>query len=207
MQKTIFSVLLILLGASSISQAQDQESKAGIRGSVNFSNWYTDELNDNNVKLGFGAGIFYRAYLADNFSIQPEIGFSQKGSTFTYDNFLASGEVRGILNYVEVPVLFNVHLTDNLHVGAGPYVGTLISASAKAVDDDGSVDGEEAFDRDNFTTFDYGFSADAGIDFESVTIGARYNLGLQDVEWDTGLGPTPNLGKNSVLQFYVGFMF
>ncbi len=206
MKKSTFLALAIFLAAGTMGYAQDNDSKAGIRGSLNLSNWYTDELNDNNVKLGFGIGIFYRGYLSDNFSIQPEIGFSQKGSTFTYDNFFASGEVRGILNYVEVPVLFNVHLTDNFHIGAGPYIGTLISAKAKAVDDDGSTDGEETFDRDNFTTFDYGFSVDTGIDFDNVTVGARYNVGLTDVEWDT-VGGTVNLGKNSVIQVYLGFMF
>ncbi len=206
MKKSFFLALAIFLGAGTLGYAQDSESKAGIRGSLNLSNWYTDELNDNNMKIGFGAGIFYRGFVSDNFSIQPELGFSQKGSTFTYDNFLASGEVRGILNYVEVPVLFNVHLTDNFHIGAGPYIASLISTSAKLVDDDGSTDGEESFDRDNFTTFDYGLSVDAGIDFDNVTIGARYNVGLQDVEWDTGVG-TVNLGKNSVAQVYIGFMF
>jgi len=205
-KKSIFLALVIFFGVASMSYAQDSESKAGIRGSFNLSNWYADEIDDKNVKLGFGVGIFYREYVSDNLSIQPEIGFSQKGSTFAYNNFFASGEVRGILNYVELPVLFNVHLTDNFHVGAGPYVSTLISAKAKNVDSDGNVDGQEEFDRDNFTTFDYGFSVDAGVDFDDVTVGARYNIGLKDVEWDTGVG-TANLGKNTVLQLYVGFMF
>jgi hypothetical protein len=206
MKKSIFLAIAIFLGAGMMGYAQDNESKAGIRGSVNFSNWYTDELNDNNVKLGFGVGIFYRGYISDNFSIQPELGFSQKGSTFRFDNVFGAGEYRGILNYVELPILFNVHLTDFFHIGAGPYVGTLISTSLKKVDDDGSIDNEESFNKDNFTTFDYGFSVDAGIDFDNVTIGARYNLGLNDVEWDTLLGTT-NLGKNSVAQIYIGFMF
>lgn len=204
--KSIFLAVVIVFATGYGSFAQSDDNKPGIRGSLNISNWYTDEVDENNVKLGFGVGLFYRGYLSDKLSIQPEIGFSQKGSTFSYNNFFASGEVRGILNYVEIPVLANIHLSENFHVGAGPYIATLISAKAKNVDSDGSVDGQEEFDRDNFTTFDYGLSADAGIDFDNLTVGARYNLGLQDIEWDTGIG-TANLGKNSVLQLYVGFMF
>lgn len=206
MKRSIFLTFAIFLGVASMGFAQDRESKAGIRASVNLSNWYADEVDDKNVKLGFGVGLFYRAHITDNFSIQPEIGFSQKGSTFTYNNFFGSGEFRGILNYVEVPVLFNIHLTDNFHIGAGPYVASLVSAKVKSVDSDGTVTGEEEFKRENFTTVDYGFSADAGLDFDNVTIGARYNMGLSNVEWNTGVG-TVDLGKNSVAQVYIGFMF
>lgn len=206
MKKSIFLALAIFLVAGNMGYAQDKESKAGIRGSLNLSNWYTDELDDKNLMVGFGAGIFYRGYVSDNFSIQPEIGFSQKGSTFRYDNFFGSGELRGILNYVEVPVLFNVHLTDNFHIGAGPYIATLINAQGKEVDSNGNVDNEAEFDRDNFTTFDYGFSVDAGLDFESVTIGARYNIGLNDVKLQSTFGDI-NFGKNAVAQLYIGFIF
>lgn len=206
MKRSIFLTFAIFLGVASMSYAQDSESKAGIRASANLSNWYTDELDDKNMKLGFGVGLFYRAYLSDNFSIQPEIGFTQKGSTFAYDNFFSSGEFRGTLNYVEVPVLFNLHLTDNFHIGAGPHVATLLNASLKNVDSDGSVTGEEEFNRDNFTTMDYGFSVDAGLDFDNVSVGARYNIGLNNVEWDTGVGKV-DFGKNSVVQLYLGLMF
>ncbi|GAA5020802.1 hypothetical protein GCM10011506_04080 [Marivirga lumbricoides] len=211
MKKTIFLLgLLIPFSFSTFAQMDDdadKESKVGIRGSFNLTNWYEDELDDKNLKAGFGVGIFYRGFVSDNFSIQPEIGFTQKGSTFEYDVLWADGEVRGILNYVELPVLFNIHPTDFLHIGAGPYVATLISAKAKAVDDDGdSFEGEESFDRDNFQTFDWGFAIDAGLDFDNVSVGARYGLGLQNVEWDTDLAEG-DLGKNSALQIYIGFMF
>lgn len=210
MKKTIFLLgLLIPFSFSTFAQMDgaDKESKVGIRGSFNLTNWYEADINDNNLKAGFGAGIFYRGFISDNFSIQPELGFTQKGSTFEYDVLWADGEVKGILNYIELPVMFNVHVTDFLHIGVGPYVATLVSAKAKAVDDDGdSFSGEEEFDRDNFQTFDWGFAADAGLDFGNVSVGARYGLGLQNVEWETDLGDG-DLGKNSALQIYIGLMF
>ncbi|MBK6265285.1 PorT family protein [Marivirga sp. S37H4] len=212
MKKTLFLLgILIPLSFTGFSQiggttVGTPDSRVGIKGALNLSNWYNEELDDKNVKVGFTAGLFYRGYVSDVFSIQPEINYTQKGSTFTYDNFFADGEVRGYLDYVEVPVIFNFHLTENFHLGAGPYIATLVSARAKAVDDDGPFDGEEEFDRDNFTTFDYGLSADAGLDFVNLTVGARYNLGLADIDWETGFGDT-NLGKNSLFQIYLGFMF
>ncbi len=206
MKKT-FLLIALFLGVIFTGYSQDKENQVGIRGALNLSNWYSgDELNDENIKVGFAAGLFYRAYLNDFISLQPGLEFSQKGSTFKYNNFLSEGEFRGIINYVELPVLINIHPVENFHIGAGPYLATLISAKLKSVDDDGDVDGVEEFDRDNFTSFDYGVSFDAGLDFEAITVGARYNLGLNDVVWDTSVGDA-TLGKNSVLQIYLSIGF
>jgi len=204
--KTVLKISLLLVVFFSASlKAQDNET--GIRASVNFSNWYTDgDVTDENIKVGFSAGFFHRAFLSDLVSIQPGLEFSQKGSTFTYNNIFGEGEIRGILNYIELPVLVNIHPSELFHLGAGAYAGTLLSAKSEFVDEDGDPQGDEEFDRDNFTTLDYGLIFDLGLDFEAITVGARYNLGLNDVVWDTTFGDV-NLGKNSVFQVYVGFAF
>lgn len=187
--------------------ATAQDSHAGIRGSLNLSNWYTgDDVNDENLKVGFAIGGFYRSYLTENLSLQPGLEFSQKGSTFTYNNIFGDGEIRGILNYIELPVLLNFHLTETLHVGAGPYAALLIGAKQKTVDDDGSTQDVEEYDRDDFTTLDYGLSFDGGIDLEGISAGLRYNLGMNDVIWENSFEDT-NLGKNSVLQVYLQLNF
>jgi hypothetical protein len=184
-----------------------QDSKIGLRASLNLSNWYTgDEVNDQNLKAGFAFGGFYRSYITDFISIQPGIEFSQKGSTFRYNNFFGSGEIRGKLNYIDVPVLVNLHLTDAIHVGAGGYAGFLLSAKSEFVNDNNNSSTTEEFDRDDFTTLDYGLVFDAGIDLKGLGLGLRYNLGLNDVIWDNALEES-NLGKNAVIQAYVQIGF
>jgi hypothetical protein len=205
MKTKFFGVVLLMVIFSIDATAQD--SHAGIRGSLNLSNWYTgDDVNDENLKVGFAIGGFYRSYLTENLSLQPGLEFSQKGSTFTYNNIFGDGEIRGILNYIELPVLLNFHLTETLHVGAGPYAALLIGAKQKTVDDDGSTQDVEEYDRDDFTTLDYGLSFDGGIDLEGISAGLRYNLGMNDVIWENSFEDT-NLGKNSVLQVYLQLNF
>jgi hypothetical protein len=199
----LFLGLSFLIFTSFFVNAQTDQS--GVRASLNLSNLYVDAVNDENTKPGFAVGVYFRKSLSEQISIQPEINYSLKGSQINYANFLnGSGKYRYNLSYVEVPVLANIHIGENLYVSAGPYVATLIAAKVKDVDGDGSVNSVEEYDRDDFNTFDYGVAAGLGFDFSGGTAGVRYNYGLVDVAPDSnGL----DNGKNSVLQFFIGFQF
>jgi hypothetical protein len=204
MNKVIF-VLPLLILSSFLVRAQSDQS--GIRASLNLSNLYVDEVNDENTKPGFAVGVYFRKGLSDQISIQPEINYSLKGSQINYDGGVftgGSGKYRYNLSYIEIPVLANVHVGESLYFSAGPYIATLIAAKVKDVDGDGSVNSVEEYDRDDFNTFDYGVSAGVGFDFAGGTAGVRYNYGLVDVAPD---GNGLDNGKNSVLQFFIGFEF
>jgi len=200
----IFLILPILILSAFVSNAQSDQT--GIRGSLNLSNLYVDEVNDENTKPGFAVGVYFRKSLSDQVSIQPEINYSLKGSQINYDGgvFTGSGKYRYNLSYIEIPVLANIHVGESLYFSAGPYIATLISAKVKDVDGDGSVNSVEEYDRDDFNTFDYGVAAGIGFDFPTGTAGLRYNYGLVDIAPD---GNGLDNGKNSVLQFFIGFNF
>lgn len=202
MKKMNFLLPIFILGAF---LAKAQTDQAGIRASLNLSNLYVDEVNDENTKPGFAAGVYFRKGLSDQLSIQPEINYSLKGSQINYDGFFSgSGKYRYNLSYIEIPVLANIHVGESLYFSAGPYAATLIAAKVKDVDGDGTVNNVEEYDRDDFNTFDYGVAAGVGFDFEGGTAGVRYNYGLVNVAPDDrGL----DNGKNSVLQFFIGFGF
>ena len=206
----LFSALIFCLGATlTTAQAQTNESanaQIGVKGGVNFSNMYTEDVDDNNVLTSFNAGLYASIPLTSSIAIQPEFLFSRKGAELAYDNAFATGKAKFKLNYIEVPVLVKVNLTKNFNIHAGPYFAYLIDGQVTNETDGGTFNFEDNFDNDDFNKFDYGVSAGLGFDFESIGIGARYNYGLSTVGKERNFGGTnytfPD-GKNSNISLYV----
>lgn len=206
----LFSALIFCLGATlTTAQAQTNESanaQIGVKGGVNFSNMYTEDVDDNNVLTSFNAGLYASIPLTSSIAIQPEFLFSRKGAELAYDNAFVTGKAKFKLNYIEVPVLVKVNLTKNFNIHAGPYFAYLIDGQVTNETDGGTFNFEDNFDNDDFNKFDYGVSAGLGFDFESIGIGARYNYGLSTVGKERNFGGTnytfPD-GKNSNISLYV----
>jgi len=172
---------------------------------VNFSNIYAEDVDDNNVLTSFNAGLFATFPVGDILSIQPEILYSRKGAKLTYDDGLAVDETEFKLNYIEVPVLFKVNITENLNVHAGPYFAYLIDAQVK---NNGNVESEDTYDNDDFNKFDVGIAGGIGLEFSALEIGARYNYGFTTIGKEReflGTTYTQPDGKNSSLSVYVAF--
>ncbi len=210
MKKIILSIASIIIG--SVSYAQDSKSNTGfgIKGGVNFTNLYTDDVNDNNMLTSFNVGVFATLPLTGNLAIQPEVNFSRKGAELVYDNLFASGTAKFKLNYIEVPVLLKINITDNFNIHAGPYLAYLINAQVTNESSGGSFDFEENFDNDDFEKFDYGLSGGLGFDFTSISIGARYNYGLATIGKERTIAGNsyrfPD-SKNSAISLYVALKF
>lgn len=207
-RKKIAATLVLLLTTSLAVNAQSKDSNAefGFKGGVNFSNMYTEDVDDNNVLTSFNAGIYAKLPISDALAIQPELLYSRKGAELVYDNVFAEGTAKFKLNYIELPVLLKVNLTDNFNIHVGPYFAYLIDAQVTNETDDGTFDFEDNYDNDDFNKFDYGLSAGVGLDFESMGIGVRYNYGLQTVGKDrefAGTTYTVPDGKNSNLSLYL----
>ena len=211
------ALLLLFLSFSFTSlTAQEKSSndevptpKIGVKGGINFTNLYVDDVEDENMKVGFNLGLFAKLPVTRGFSIQPEVLYSVKGSEITYDlGILGSNEYRFNLNYIEVPVLAVINVTRSLNIQAGGYGAYLAQANIKRVENDEPNDQIADLNEDNFNRFDYGLVGGLGIDVSSVTIGARYNYGLREV------GKADNFGsqalknsKNSAISLYIGFGF
>lgn len=208
---SIYLFLAFFMATPLLVQAQMDDSRFGVKGGVNLSNFYRDNVGDQNMRIGFNVGLFTELAVGESFSIQPEILLSTKGNRATYgqnDGVLdlvgAEGEVRTNLTYIDIPVLAKVTISEVLNIHIGPYASYLIGANAST---EGAVDGSQEFDRDNFKTWDYGLAAGLGVDLDAVTIGARYNLGLVNVADSPIAEGILDNSKNSVLQFYVAVGF
>lgn len=198
---------LLVLGFTATTNAQVNDGpQFGIKGGANFSNLYTDEVDDNNVLTSFNAGIYTSFPITDFIAIQPELLYSRKGSELVYDNALLSGTAKFKLNYIEVPVLLKVNLAKNISIHAGPYFAYLVDAQVTNESDSGSFDFEDNYDNDDFNKFDAGVAAGLGFDFNNFGIGVRYNYGLSTVGKErTVAGQTYTIpdGKNSNLSLYL----
>ncbi len=205
-----------MVGACTVAFGQEQQTsiesglrpKFGVKGGLNLSNLYVDDVKDENMKAGFNVGVYAKLPLAKGFSIQPELLYSGKGAKLSYDNvLLGTGEYRFNLNYVEVPVLAVVNIVKNLNLQAGGYVSYLASANISRLNSNAStLDKIKDLKTSDFNRFDYGLVGGLGVDIQNFTIGARYNYGLQEVGKGNAsiAGQATRNSKNSVIAVFVG---
>jgi hypothetical protein len=209
---TIGAALLIATAAVAQEQHTATESslspKFGIKGGINLSNLYVDDVKDENVKVGLNAGFFAKLPLTRGFSIQPELLYSNKGAKETYDNILGKGEYRFNLDYIELPVLAVINVGKNFNLHGGGYISYLAAVNIKDLDSDGTITNVKDLSAENFHRIDYGLVGGLGVDIQKFTIGARYNYGLREVGKSGSLsGDLTKNSKNSAINVYLGFAF
>jgi hypothetical protein len=195
--------------SNSFAQTNTGETSGGIKGGLNLSNLYVDDVDDNNVLLGLNIGFYGNFPLGEKVAFQPELNFTTKGSEVTYNNLLDSGTRKFRLSYLEAPLLIKANLTKNFNLQFGPYLAFLVDSKIKNVSSDGSYTVDE-LDEDDFNRFDAGLSGGVGFDFDTVGIGLRYNYGLKTVGKDQNIGgATYNAlnAKNSNANLYIAFKF
>jgi hypothetical protein len=200
-----FSAIALALTVTTATLAQTrftQEPKLGVKGGLNISNFYETEIDDRNALLGFHAGLYYRVPLGDFLAIQPEVLFNQKGADFS-DETIFTDELSLRLNYIDVPVLGVLNLTEHFNVHVGPYVGFLLGDPSGTLNT-GLIDADTQFDRSNFHRVDYGLTGGIGIRIWPIKLGVRYNLGMSNLGRDNLADLVMSDSRNSVLQFYIG---
>lgn len=200
-----FLLVFVLASVTRVALAQDNSMRVGIKGGLNVTNLWTDEVSDDNARYGFHVGVYTQLFESDVFAIQPEVLFSTKGAKFEDDANGFEGTLDFNMNYLDIPVLAVFKLGDAAEIHVGPYFGYLLNAKANI---DGDIDfDEDEIDRNNFKSWDYGLSAGIGFNAGPVQIGARYNYGLQKIadsdEAEFVLGDA----KHSNAQLYISFNF
>jgi len=207
MKKLVLLTLLIMvfsLGAF----AQDEAGKGiiakGFKAGLVMANLSSDNISENDMKLGFAGGAFITYAFSPQFAIQPEVMYCMKGTKFSMEG--AEDDLKYNFDYLVVPIMLKYMIPTEGNVApnffAGPEVGFLLSAKAK-------MGGEEADMKDELKSVDFGLGFGAGVDFkmESTTImfDARYTLGLSNIADDTEGGDFSV--KNTALMFTLGIGF
>lgn len=199
-KKLIFASLVLSFMSFTAVQAQEKTASFGFKGGLNFSNLYTDNVDDNNVLTGFNAGLYAKFPISNNIAIQPEISYTTKGAELVYNNAFVQGTAKFNVNYIEVPVLLVMNITDNFNVHVGPYAAYMVSG--KTTNDSNFSSSENELDTNDFNKFDAGLAGGVGIDLDVVNFGVRYNYGLTKIGKDDSFISSD--AKNSVLSAYIG---
>ena len=161
MKKIYMTILaaLLLLGLSSVANAQHFSVKAGI----NFS----EPKADMKTNLGYQAGLGLQWNMPMWFSIHPELMFHVKGEQLSADATPFG------LGYLELPVniqwgpSFNDE-TIRIFLQGSPFIGYAISKDFKKGKD-------EQWEWSNINRFEYGIGAGLGIQLWHFQIIAQYN--------------------------------
>lgn len=178
--------------------AKGQVPSLGIKGGANISILNIDDIEDENSEIGFHSGIVVKLPLDLSLFVQPELLYSQKGA----NAFITDQEVKIKLNYLELPVMVKLRLTNKINIHGGPYASYLLSKSIELEDP-----GNELIrpDREDFHRFDFGIALGAEYSFLQFDIGFRYNSSILEVGDDAFKGELSGLNhaRNNVAQVYV----
>lgn len=161
----------------SISGTFAQNFKYGLQGGIDLSNMIVTNLPDSlanqfdiepiityniNGYVGFKSKGFW------GLSIEP--GFMQKGAIYKNEN---DNKSRIKINYIQLPVLFDIYLYKRISLSIGPEIGCMFSAKSKT--------DYETFDVGNIYNNKFELSGLIGFNYnllKNIDIGVNYSRGL-----------------------------
>jgi outer membrane immunogenic protein len=185
------SFLIVVM--MTVFAAQAQTPGFGLKGGLNLASLSKDgNSSAYQNRAGFNAGLFARVPVGPIFAIQPEVVYSSQGTKYTVDLPGGNQEHNLALDYVNVPVMLQANVGAGFFAEAGPQIGFLTKAKDKVGDiESGATSTSDYKKTDVALGFGLGYSGLSGLG-----LGARYNLGLTDIN-NSGLS---NKLKNNVLQ-------
>ena len=194
----------LFLGAAIAMSSLTFAQQFGIKGGMNISS--NSGLKDLAVnaksKVGFNAGVFMNAPIAENFSIQPEVLYNNLGAK-------TSGDIDATVNldYISVPVMFQYNATPQFYLEAGPQFSFLLDSKVSSDNAVVQALGNELLKKDNLKSFDFGAGIGAGYWFTpNLGINARYVAGFSDIAKNRS-GDDSNRARNNNFQIGLAYKF
>jgi hypothetical protein len=183
MKKILLVTVIAVLGLTNVNA---QEIQFGAKGGLNFASISGDNTGDVDPVTAFNFGLVAEIPISEKFSFQPELMYSGQGYSFNDDTIA--------LNYLNIPLMGKYYLTKGFSLEAGPQIGFLLSAKNDKTDV-----------KDSFNTVDFGVNFGLGYKLDNgLNFGARYNLGLSDIN---NIDNSSNKNRIGVFQLSVGYFF
>jgi|GEM_PF-1440639 len=222
MTKTLL-LLTAILGAN-IATAQ-LKIKTGtnissITGSTNVSvspnENYTFDFNERTKsKTGFYAGLGYELFITDNFSVTPELIYSQMGAN---GKMVRNQKSTFEQDYLSLPIFFEYKLIDNLKLGLGLQINQLIQSNSKEeivstmpFTEEEITETTEGKNSEFLKKTNYGLTAGASYAFlKNFSVEARYYFGISNIYNEDKLTKTDNVittadAKNQAIQIGLAY--
>lgn len=145
-----------------------------------FATIESDDFEGAETSTGFFAAVGTSIPLTDVLSVDPHVGYVQKGAEFP-------GETVSY-DYFEVPILLGARLPvgerASVKISAGPQVGFQINC-----DEPESIEGGDCTEFENHKSTEFGIMATAGIGFQlspgmTIAVGGAADFGLTDLYED-----------------------
>jgi hypothetical protein len=178
--------LIAFIIVTSLQVMAQYKPKIGIKAGLNVST-----LTNNSglsSKAGLHAGLLAHIHIDPQWSLQPELVYSNQGAKYT----ISDGEHNLNLNYINIPLLLQYNFDNGFRLQTGPQIGFLVNANDKL---GGSSTGNVS--TSDFKTVDAAWSFGASyLTYSGFGIDARYNAGLSNVNKFGTINE-----KNSVFQF------
>lgn len=183
------SLFMTAVFLSAVTMAQNDRVNFGLKAGVNLANLNVEDYDETEMKLGMYGGALAHIHITPNIGLQPEVVYSTQGAK--------DGDTKWLIDYVNVPIMLQYMFNNGFRIETGPQVGFLTRAKIE-------VDDEELDIKDDLkkTDISWGFGLNY-LSTSGIGVGARYNLGLTDInEDDAG-----NKITNQVFQVGLFLMF
>jgi len=212
MKKKLFAAAALMLGLSALAQEQPPLEATGIvryglKGGLNVASLRGD-VDEPSPRLGVHFGVTAEIRVSERFSIQPELmysmqGIKEEGSLMIDGNFV-EGEATTKLDYIILPIMAKIYMTEGFTLEVGPQIGLLNSARVK-YDIRSSTDTFSGSTDISNQMKSLDFAVNAGLGYKlpsGLFFQGRYTLGLTNA-YD---GDEAEI-KNGVVQFSIGYQF
>lgn len=166
-----------------------QSGTLGIKGGINIATLVSKNSGNSGAKISYHAGALTRYQFTSQWSIQPEVLYSKQGIRQS----LSGSNYDINLDYINVPLLFQLLIKSGFRVQAGPQIGFLLSAKNIYL-------GVERDIKSNYKNIDFSFPIGLSWSWPSgFGIDGRWVPGLNEIIVNSGSA------KNSVFQFGVNY--
>jgi hypothetical protein len=147
--KVLFTTMAVLLASSTFAQLTTKY-RLGIYGSLNFNKLtFEDDVINSNYRPGFGFGLLYDKFFAENYAFSTGLDIRQQRANFSYFAPIATGsdqverrEVDLDYSYVQVPLAIKMHVNEfyffTPFVRFGGTLGIARKSSADVISDSGT---------------------------------------------------------------------
>ena len=180
----------------------------------------TYSTTNNSLLGGHGGMFFYYSFPSTFLAIQPEIIFSQAGTSFKYEDVNGLNyDMRFNFQYFQMAALLKIYPLEDysstlsgLHLFIGPQFNANVASDRIMYTSNSDLAGQDLQIQQNLRqvlkgTSDFVVVGGIGIEFGRFTLEARYNLGLKDAleTLANGYNFIENKNKAKSIQVSIGY--